>query len=693
MNPDRPLLFTPRAQSGESPLSLLRRGALGNGHSSTSRFAFALNPKLDHSTTALGTVARAPESLGATFEAMGLTLEQTEQVAYRRVGRSLADDIEWNGLRVGVSDLQFHRAKLCVACYCENGFASSEWDHVAAVACAKHQVLLDDACPCCGDSWTPDNDPLACGCNPREMAARQERCSRKAASVLDQIIRNADQAGLSILTGVRSALQSWRAFGVQLSRAVMANALWSLSSGRWPAAIEGLLTRNSVMIHPRVALAPLLADRGPECVTAAQPLLRRKGPNLIAENLNRVWWPASTVMAVLGTKRVPFEKLMHAGHLVARADGRYAALAINELLWRVSGCRKSGAQMKPLAAHRAGPDPQSLASLVTKIRAGVITSYYCPVETGLEGLMCEETPGLVSPPTVLGLKEVAKRLGTNSESVRSVIRLGLLDGGKGTPRSSVEWSVDGKSLQLFEDTYVFASAVAKQHGGSVQTIASRLRSAGLIAVSGPDVDGGVTYLFDRSHVSMIDISSTLREPYRSPAGRKKKGSSPQRTGLLSSHEASAILGITVRQLREVVRAGWIAPFAVVTRRRMFGEAAVLELKRALAEDYVSIQEAATDMEQTIPQFYRTWVGSKTVVAHRFLERTLILIDDLDRISEMWRDIGTSTSVGRTLNRPRWLCPNLEKMARMPPPTVIGSGTSKVRLYSRAAPSLDKYKMI
>lgn len=688
----RKLPFTPRPQAGESPLSVLRRGAVGNHHRSTVRFAFSVNPDLDHSASALGTVARDPDLQDETFAGMGLTPEEGDTVTYRRAGRAREDDVLWNGLRVPLGDLQFRTSKICVACYCENGFASSQWDHVAAVACAKHLVLLDQACPCCGTLWTPDTDPLACGCDANEMAARQERCGREVASVLDRIIRNADQAALRILSCVWSMLQYWSSVGLSLSKATAANALWNMASGRWPVIGQRTASAHSVLLHPRVALAPLLADPSSVCATAAQTLLRQPGPDLLAETLQGVRWPATTVMAVLGTKRVPFEKLVSAGHIAAREDGRYPALDINALLWRLKGFRDADEPMQPLAAHRGGAAPESLASLIAKIRSGAITSYYCPVESGLNGLMCVSPVATATSPTVFGLKDAAQRLGTNTESVRSVIRLGWLKGTKGTPRSAVEWSIEGESLRSFEERYVFASAVAKQHGGSVQTIASRLRSAGLIPVSGPDVDGGVTYLFERIQLSLIDVPAILTGPYRSPAGRKKNGSTVYNGGLLSSREAGAILGISVRDLREAVRPGWITPVAVIARRRMFEESVVLELKRALEDDYVTIERAARDMAQTVPQFRRTWVDSQTVVAHRFVRQTLIAKDDLDRIRKMWREVGTASSIGDTLNRPRWLCPNLETMDQVTKPIIIGHGTSKVRLYSRAEPALEKYKM-
>lgn len=688
----RLLPFTPSPQHDEAPLNVLRRAATGNHHASTMRFAFALNPDLNHSIAVLGAVARNPERLRSTFEAMGLSQADTERVSYRRIGNARADDVAWNGLRIAVGDLQFRRSKICMTCYLEDGFASNQWDHVAAMACTKHQVLLDDACPCCRTVWTPVVDPLACGCDPRRMAALQQPCDSEVASVLDRIIKTADQAGLNVLSGVRSVLLSWRDFGIRLSRAVVANALWNLAAGRWPEISTTQPITHFLPIHPRVALAPLLTAPTADCAGAARNLLSRAAPDLMAENLDHIWWPSTTAMAVLGINRVPFKKLVQAGHLTPREDGRHSAAAINELLWNLTGSRDCEASMQSLSALRAGPNPESLASLITRIKTGDITSYCCPVDAGLVGLRCAPTHRQATTTVILGIRDVAQRLGTNTESVRGAIRLGWLDGTKGTLRSAVEWSVTSASMQVFEDLYVFASAIAKAHRVSALTIASRLRSVGLIPVSGPDVDGGVTYIFKRIALAEIDLASALTEPYRSPGGRKKNGVHQERAGGMPSKETAAILGISVRQLRDVVGAGWIAPAAVSQRRRVFAPAAIRELKRSLDEDFVPLAEAARQLGQTPAQFRSTWIRTGVVHAYRFADWTLIKWSDRGRMLETWSKVGSASSIGSHLKRPRWLCPNLTKMGELTSPCRLGAGTRHVRLYPRNAEKLKSYDL-
>ena len=686
------LPFRPIPQAGESPLSVLRRGALGNHHGSALRFAYALNPALDHSPSGLASAARSIDLRACIFEPMGIPSEEADKVSYGRVGRAKLDALVWNRLQVPIGDLQFRQSRICVACYVEDGYAHSAWDHVATLACPKHLVLLDDACPCCGAPWKPAGDPLACGCAPDEMAARQQPCSARVASTMQRILDAGDQAGLSVMGHLWQLAGLWSALGLDLSRADTADVLAALSREEWPTLS---VQNDGVLLHPRVALAPLLAATDPACSATARELLRRAMPVIRVPKLDQVRWPASVARAVLGLGRVPFEKLVQEGHAVADADGLFTAATLNELLWIVAGRLDAKQPMLPLATLRAGKRRESLAALVSKIKAGDIVSHYCPPPDGLSGLHC--AVGESAEPEAsegVTLSAAAVQLGTNEESVRRAIKLQLLPASKGSATSAVQWTIDPAALEAFQAKNVFASEIARQHGVSVTTIANRLRSAGLEPISGPGVDGGATFIFKRPDLMRLDLPTVLVGPYRSPGGRKKgpAGHSATQPGHVAGHEAAQALGISVRHLREVIKAGWISPSASDARRQVFDRDAVAGLQLRLGRDFVPLEEAACMLGQTAAQFRKTWVVTGTLQAHRFADRTLVEAAGLDRAREIWREMGSASSIARGLNRRRWLCPNLATMGQLPAPTRLGTGARQVRLYPRGSPALQRHDM-
>lgn len=295
--------------------------------------------------------------------------------------------------------------------------------------------------------------------------------------------------------------------------------------GRWPAAPAP--SEGALPLHPRVAIAPLLASKMPGCRDQARILLRTGSTAFSASNLNQVWWPATKAMAVLGIGRQSFDRLVDAGHVVVREDGLHSASSINDLLLRVQGTPDAPRPMRDLRLLRSAKHRESLESLVSKIATRCITNFYCPAEEGLSGLRCstQNSPPSAAPQG-FGVDEVACRLGTNGESIRRLIKLKLLSAAKGCARSAVEWRIEEQSFIQFEQMYVFASAVARDNGCAVTTISSRLRSAGLIPVSGPEIDGGVTFVFLRADLARIDLNSALTGAYDSPAGRKKKAPDP-----------------------------------------------------------------------------------------------------------------------------------------------------------------------
>lgn len=643
----RRLPFTPRAQPGESPLSLLRRGALGNGHHSTLRFAFAVNPALHHAPTALGTLARNPEVFRATGRGMGLTDDEIAAISYQRSGQGEKDDVFWHGLPVETGDLQFRRTKLCMACYLEQGFALAEWDHVCAVACAKHHALLTDACPCCEKPWSYIRDPLACGCDPAEIIRRQPPCDPLAASLLRRLIEARDGAGLRLLGKLGGVIRFWRHMGLAMSAAWTAVALQRLHTGTWPQQDRGRC-RGEASLHPRVALAPLLAAGG-EYHEHARRLLSQAAPTLMLETPTDVRWPTSLAEAVLDTGRMSLRRLVECGNLAKNAGGTVSALQINAVLLTAPLVQRRSAQSPP----RKLVDPRIERSRIT-------------------------------------IADAAAHLGTNTESVRSVMRSGLLLATQGDENSGVRWNIDARALDTFHERYVFASAIATQLGASRTTLSSRLRSAGFAPISGPGIDGGATFLFRRGDLDGVDLGAIVSTPYRSPAGRKAGETKRKFEREMNMRDTAAVLGISARQLGPVVSEGWIKPREFHARPWRFDRSAVRRLARNVRDRYCSIDLAAEKTGQSVRAFRRTWIETGFAQGSSFAGRVLIRVEDQQRIEAAWRDLATSSAIGNNLGRTRSLCPNLQKIGRMPSPVVLGTGTRKVRLFRRDAESLARY---
>lgn len=681
--------FRPRAQAGESPLSLLRRAAHGNGVRSTLGFAVSLNPEIDYAETALGTLARNPELFRNTCLAVGIPAADIESTVYRRVGAGGRDQLIWNGLRVPVGGLSFRRAKTCVACLQEKGYSECEWDHRAAVACARHEVLLLDACPLCHSAWTHDRGALACRCPVELVQALAIPTPTPAATLLHRLIAASDQVGLSLLGCVEQVLAWWQRLGLSLEPHSRALALERLFTGRWPESPPMADGADSKRLHPRVALAPLLTSSIPAGRDLAAKLLEKDVPHLVGTRLDAVM-SASDAMAVLGLRRVPFGKLVRDRHLASRS-GVFVASDLDQLLWSTQGAQSPSQDLVSIQKLRTGKHRLSLSAIVGEIHAGGIKAYHCPVNRGLEGLQVQNPSKAKAPGKLpeFGLKEVALRLGVHAECVRSLVRTGLLSASRDTSAAGVRWTFEPEAVAQFDRTYVFASVLAKAHAAPVTTFASRIRSAGIAPASGPDVDGGLTYVFRWAEIAGLDFNRIATDEYVSPAGRRPL-STQRRKQTLGWAGAARALGLSSQQLRVAAADGWIELSGCESDARRFIEEDMHAIRDRVTQDYLPLLAAASRLSQTPSQFRRTWVDTGLISVRRLGDQDLVPLVDLESLQALWEQLATGSEIGRLTGRHRTLCSNLEKIGQLRPVRVIGTGTRKVKLYSRAAEAFARF---
>lgn len=201
-------------------------------------------------------------------------------------------------------------------------------------------------------------------------------------------------------------------------------------------------------------------------------------------------------------------------------------------------------------------------------------------------------------------------------------------------------------------------------------------------------------MFMRDDVERIDLHLVLTQPYQSPAGRKRRVDSElsMPVGLLSSTEVAEKLGVSVRQLRDIVQQGWIDPVAIISQRRAFSPKTVHALQCRLRKDFLPLVDAAQLLGQTKAQFQKTWISTSVMRCHHFSRKVLIQRVDLERAELIWRDFGSSSSIAAALNRDFWLCHALEKMGQMTAVKTLGSGPKSVRLYKRDTPMLEDYRI-
>lgn len=687
--------FLPHAQPGESPLSLLRRAAMGNGYPSLISFAFSMNPYLDYSNTGLGTLARSPLLFRATCATLGMPEEEVDLVVYERCGCGRMDHLLWNGLQVAPGDLQFRRSRMCIACYLEHGYAFAEWDHVAAYSCAQHKVLLTNACPVCHAPWDWNRNPFSCGCDPEAMARQQQTCPEESASLLHQLVEQRDQAGLRLYTALHSVVHWWRTLGLIDPSVPFVTALASLLNGNWPEKPEAPTSAPAgEVLHPRTLLAPLLASRDADLVAHGTLLLAKPSHRQRTGQLGDITWHQHTAMAVLGIGRVPFARLEKEGHLLSAGRHRIRANSVNALLLQASRHVKKLETADPLPILQAKHRDRSLSAVISSIVNREDTQPSASEASPPNDV--QDTGGQTADRTSEGLyftlAEATRRLKTNPESVRGVIRAGLLQAKRGGHTNAVQWLIEEENLRAFDQHYVFGSTVAREQGASPTAFSSRLRSAGAVPVSGPGIDSGATYLFLREEIEKLDLELIRKAPYSSPAGRKKAAARRSSTDLMTTALAAESLGVAPKAVRTIVSQGWITPLDREARYLSFRKAEVLSLVARLNSDYQELEAAAEATGQSVHAFRRTWIDTGFISGHRFGNRTFIAHSDLQKVLSIWEEAATGAEIGRRLGRRRHLCSNLKKMGLLKPCYVLGTGSKKVFLYPRNDPLLLHYRL-
>ncbi|AFI84671.1 hypothetical protein Q7A_1853 [Methylophaga nitratireducenticrescens] len=679
MNRITALPFIPTAQLNESPMSLLRRAAIGNGYTNLLSLLHSLSPNIDHSVGMIGYVARNPTLYKSLCEKLGITDGCRRRVSYKRTGNGREDSVLWQGLEVQIGDLQFSTEKVCIPCYLEKGYTIADWEHFAAIGCPKHQVFLDTSCPVCKTPWSYEQVPLTCGCDPETALSLVRPLHKNRAALLTKIVKGNNQQKILVLSNLRRLFEWWSQLSVHLSQAEQSDYLYHLMTGKWPKLEQD---KNAFGVHPRILFLPLLSASDSGTQLLIKKLLEVKTINLRNLNIEFSFITRKDAELLLGISRARFNNFIKQGLVHRDIAGKFDLQQINHLLliskWLPFNSEKEllWKNNRSIASHF------SVAALVKKD----VENTPLPAHHSTRSI-----PSL-SQQSILTLCDATHILQANAESIRHLIKIGLIKATKGTQVSAVQWSIKKEELQSFNQKYVFASAIAREINLPVTTTSSRLQSLGLLPISGPGVDKGKTYLFARSDLNSVSNEILINRPYKSPAGRKRINDMSSSATTLTSQQVARELHLDTYQIRFVVRDGWITGSKNSKGHYLFRASDVDNLADKINNDYIDLDRAKDYTDQSIQSFRRTWIISGLVDEYKLGNRRLIKNADLLVVQRLWINNKTSTHIAKQIGRQRSFCINLEKIGLLKPTLIIGKKEKKIKLYPDNHPIYQCYSI-
>jgi hypothetical protein len=669
------LPYVPKAQMGESPLSILRRSAINNGYQRVLALLHSLVPFIDHSIGMLGYIARNPALFRRLASLLGIQESCFDQVIYERKGNARKDELIWQGLTIPYNDLQIKTNKICIHCYQEQGYALSEWDHIAAVGCHKHRVELYDHCPECQKLWTYDREPLSCGCNHDKIFKRLQSLPAEHSSLLSTIIKNQDQNGIEKISQIVELLRWWKQIGLEFTQKSEAAFIYQVFHDQGPDLGP---SETGEALHSQTLLLPLIGQSDEISQSIASSLRSKIERKISVTRLQSIYINRKSAQVLLGISRARFDEFITQGLVNSTGSSRFSLRDLNKLLLSSAWLPFSRKIQKDFMTSNANKSVSLAQTIKSQIGNQIIEIQSKAPESGDKSR------------AYLSVSDVAKKMGTNTESIRHLIKANQLAATKGTPKSPVQWAIDPIEFKLFNERYVFASSIAREAKLPVTTTSSRLVSAGIKPISGPGIDECKTFLFSRDDIKGLDLLEFLKGPYQSPAGRKPKGLQAQSSDYLNSSQLAHLLGINAHQVRDLVREGWISGDKNSQGHYRFSQTAANRLLQLIDEEYMGVDIASQELDMSVSSFNRTWVYSGYAQQYTLGSRQFIARNDFDKIHALWTKHATSPYIGESIGRDRSFCLNLEKMGLISPAVTLGKRHKKVKLFPREHPIYQCY---
>lgn len=636
----------------ESRLSAFSRAAMGNGWNLLSLATAVFR---NYSVPEIIAIVHDDQRAADFCNVLGIDPRDIDLEAECRITRLRGAGVRWNGLEVDLGALRRARTAICPLCLRDDNvpYLRTRWEHSFPETCAIHQCTLIDTCPSCHeplDSVRAANFNR-CKCGEDLRNAIPVPCETRDTQLLERCIRERDssllEAGLSLKYALKLLYQGQ---GQQLKSHELSNLSAAVLDN--PVEFAKLLPGHGA---ESLSIRILLADQPlNSAVLKRMELSTEHSHGIILGQWQHVLQGGVSKQCaerILGLKRQRVLKLIQSGFLECIPDDGSASRelvtlrSINELLVSLS---RTESDEPPLRKDWRRVNRHRIWDHVPRISTGDASSLGYVLSVGLGSLQ-------VSAPrpapreilqTHLTVPMLAQLAGVHSETVRVLCSVGFLATTKTRPGQPI--LIAKETAEAFLARYSFAGPFAQRLGFNVRRIAERIWDQGVVPVSGPAVDGGICYLFERRDLENLDLIALGRDSSSTYSTRQFDNRDNQSTPDhgVSLADAAAKLAFTVQKAKHLMRDGTLEKIPTRTRARYVTRISVDELLKRLQDPtLVAFNVAAVELNESERSFRRRWIGAEVAREIIIAEQRFVSRSDLEKIRAIKADYDVASEVG------------------------------------------------
>ena len=632
---------------------------------------------------------------------LGVSSESGESNVYRRSGYTNRAPICFVGLRIAERYLRLKRPAVCPICVEGSKYLPNIWDCRLLNACPRHQVALVDRCPECDRQLGWNRKRLAsCMCGMSLAQWPRRSVSPGCAQAVERIFAGLNQKELDEAVAMLDVLKLTFEMAThppggagESSRDARFVELAFDKSKQLEGVSEYVTQLSAQGIHPRLALAHFLASKRSSCMDIASEVLNEsRDVNSPARDLELHDLSLEQAAGALGLSSWLSRQLIKEGILAATRKGkrgRYSVSAesTNKLLGLLNSRSPLSGRVMTIGEYLNKPETDKrFSEIVKEVISGEQPFAGGSVSEGMKGIRISVSESPRLDHCHMKIAEVSELCDCNYENIRLAVHAGILKRVEESECRGTTILIRKDEAEQFHSRFAFAGSIARQLGRNPTNVAEKLMAQGVQPVSGPGIDGGLTYLFRRVDLESLDLRSVFAmSGYPTRAGRNKGDpEKPRRLGCISISEAAVRLGVPYQAIEGMVKRDVFRLEPALNREKYLTEESVQHVLDMLGDSsYTRLATAAAEVDETPFEFNRRWVQTSFVeIVDVGLDR-LVSRDDLNRVVEFKRLHISASDAARTWNVGRTHFTNLEKQSLLEPSTKFTGSRSSVKFYLRS----------